>query len=84
MYGIGREAQDAFALESQRRAQAALAQGVFEQETVGVELRRGGGVEVVIADEAPRADVTLERLARLRARVRATGHGDGRHVERHQ
>ncbi len=65
MYDIGREAQDAFALESQRRAQAALAQGVFEQETVGVELRRGGGVEVVIADEAPRADVTLERLARL-------------------
>jgi len=65
MYDIGREAQDAFALESQRRAQVSLAQGVFEQETVGVELRRGAGVEVVIADEAPRAGVTLERLARL-------------------
>ena len=65
MYDIGREAQDAFALESQRRAQVAMTQGVFEQETVGVELRRGAGVEVVIADEAPRAGVTLERLARL-------------------
>ena len=65
MYDVGREAQDAFALESQRRAQVAMAQGVFEQETVGVELRRGAGVEVVIADEAPRAGVTLERLARL-------------------
>jgi 3-oxoadipyl-CoA thiolase len=65
MYNIGREAQDAFALESQRRAQVAMAEGVFEQETVGVELRRGAGVEVVIADEAPRAGVTLERLARL-------------------
>ncbi len=65
MYGIGREVQDAFALESQRRAQVAMAQGVFEQETVGVELRRGAGVELVIADEAPRAGVTLERLARL-------------------
>ena len=65
MYDVGREAQDAFALESQRRAQVSLAQGVFEQETVGVELRRGAGVEVVIADEAPRAGVTLERLARL-------------------
>jgi 3-oxoadipyl-CoA thiolase len=65
MYGIGRAAQDAFALESQRRAQAAIARGVFEQETVGVELRRGGGVEVVIGDEPPRSDVTLEGLARL-------------------
>jgi acetyl-CoA acetyltransferase family protein len=42
-----------------------MAEGVFEQETVGVELRRGAGVELVIADEAPRAGVTLERLARL-------------------
>jgi acetyl-CoA acetyltransferase family protein len=65
MYEISREAQDAFALESQRRTQAAIARGVFEQETVGVELRRGGGVEVVIGDEPPRADVTLEGLARL-------------------
>ncbi|HET6576671.1 MAG TPA: acetyl-CoA C-acyltransferase, partial [Gemmatimonadales bacterium] len=65
MYGIGREAQDAFALESQQRAQTAIARGVFEQETVGVELRRGGGVEVVIGDEPPRADVTLAGLARL-------------------
>ena len=65
MYGIGREAQDAFALESQRRAQAAIAAGVFAGETVGLEVRRGGTVETIARDEPPRADVTLEGLARL-------------------
>jgi len=65
MYGIGREAQDAFALQSQRRAQAAIAAGVFAGETVGLEVRRGGTVETIARDEPPRADVTLEGLARL-------------------
>jgi 3-oxoadipyl-CoA thiolase len=65
MYGIGREAQDAFALESQRRAQAAIAAGVFAAETVGLEVRRGGTAETIARDEPPRADVTLEGLARL-------------------
>ena len=65
MYGIGREAQDAFAVESQRRAQAAITAGVFEAEIVGVEVRRGGGVETVAKDEPPRADVTLDGLSRL-------------------
>ncbi len=65
MYRIGREAQDAFALESQRRAQAAIAAGVFAGETVGLEVRRGDSVETIARDEPPRADVTLEGLARL-------------------
>jgi 3-oxoadipyl-CoA thiolase len=65
MYGIERDAQDAFAAESQRRAQAAIAAGVFEDEIVGVEVRRGGVVETVTKDEPPRADVTLEGLSRL-------------------
>jgi 3-oxoadipyl-CoA thiolase len=65
MYGIERDAQDAFAVESQRRAQAAIAAGVFEDEIVGVEVRRGGVVETVTKDEPPRADVTLEGLSRL-------------------
>jgi len=64
-YGIGREAQDAFALESQRRAQAAIMAGVFAGETVGLEVRRGGAVETIARDEPPRADATLEGLARL-------------------
>jgi 3-oxoadipyl-CoA thiolase len=65
MYGIDRAEQDAFAVESQRRAQVAIAQGVFAAETVGVELRRGSATETITRDEPPRADVTLEGLARL-------------------
>jgi 3-oxoadipyl-CoA thiolase len=73
MYGIGREAQDAFAVESQRRAQAAIAAGIFAAETVGIEVRRGGEVNTITRDEAPRADVTLEGLARLRPAFTAGG-----------
>jgi acetyl-CoA acetyltransferase family protein len=65
MYGISREAQDAFAVESQRRAQAAIRSGAFADETVGIEVRRGAAVETIARDEPPRADVTLEGLARL-------------------
>jgi 3-oxoadipyl-CoA thiolase len=66
-YGIGRQAQDDFAVESQRRAQAALASGIFDQEIIPVEVRRGRVVETVTRDEPPRADVTRESLARLAA-----------------
>jgi 3-oxoadipyl-CoA thiolase len=55
--GIGRREQEEFAVESQRRAQAALASGVFDDELVPV--------ETVTRDEPPRADVTAESLARL-------------------
>jgi 3-oxoadipyl-CoA thiolase len=65
MYGISRDEQDAYAVESQRRAQAAIAAGVFGAETVGIEVRRGGSTEIIARDEPPRSDVTLEGLARL-------------------
>jgi len=65
MYGISREAQDAYALESQRRARVAIEGGVFDGETIGVEVRRGGAVATIVRDESPRADVTLEGLGRL-------------------
>ena len=64
-HGIGRREQEEFAAESQRRAQAALAGGVFEDEIVPVELVRGGESRTVSRDEPPRADVTAESLARL-------------------
>jgi 3-oxoadipyl-CoA thiolase len=66
MYGIGREAQDAFAVESQRRAAAAIAAGAFDEELVGIPVRRGGATETICRDEPPRPDVTLEGLARLK------------------
>jgi 3-oxoadipyl-CoA thiolase len=65
MYGIGRAAQDAFAVESQRRAQAAIRSEIFAAETIGIEVRRGGKPETIARDEPPRADVTVEGLARL-------------------
>jgi 3-oxoadipyl-CoA thiolase len=65
LHGIGREAQDAFAVESQRRAQAAIAADVFAGETVPLQITRGGVTETVARDEPPRPDVTLAGLGRL-------------------
>jgi acetyl-CoA C-acetyltransferase len=65
--GVSREDQDSFALESQRRAAAAIAAGAFDAEIVPVTVpaRRGESVEVA-RDEHPRPDSTAEGLARLR------------------
>jgi acetyl-CoA acyltransferase len=73
-YDIGRAEQDAFAVESHRRAVAAQEAGRFADELVAVEVpaRRGDPVLVEV-DEGPRADATLESLARLRPAFRAGG-----------
>jgi 3-oxoadipyl-CoA thiolase len=63
--GITRAEQEAFAVESQRRAQAAIGNGMFDQEIVPVDVAAGGKSRTVTWDEPPRADVTLEGLARL-------------------
>ncbi|WGW11910.1 acetyl-CoA C-acetyltransferase [Saxibacter everestensis] len=65
-YGIGREEQDALAVESQRRAAAANDAGLFEDEIVPVTVTGRKGDAVVTADEHPRPDTTVESLARLR------------------
>jgi acetyl-CoA acetyltransferase family protein len=68
-YGITRREQDEFALESQRRAAAAIEGCVFEDEIVPVEVvvKRGSSEErrLVTRDEHPRPEVTLESLGRL-------------------
>ncbi len=64
-HGITRREQEEFAVESQRRAQAALAAGAFDDEIVPVEVRLEGRLATVQRDEPPRGDVTLESLARL-------------------
>jgi len=65
-YQIGREDQDAFALRSQQRAQAAIEDGFFEGETVAVTIPRRKGEDVVVSrDEHPRGDTTAEGLAKL-------------------
>ena len=73
-YAVTREEQDAFALQSQRRAAAAWDAGRFADEVVPVDTfdarRRTVTVE---RDEPPRADTTLEGLARLRPVFRDPG-----------
>lgn len=65
-YGISREDQDAFALRSQQRAEAARLAGYLAEEIVPVEIpRRKADPLVVNVDEHPRPDVTAEGLARL-------------------
>ncbi len=65
--GISREAQDAFALESQRRAAHAMEENRFADEIVPVEVvGRKGERTVVERDEHPRPDVTIEKLAAMR------------------
>ena len=71
---ISRADQDAFALRSQKRAAAAQAKGTLDEEIVAVEMKdRKGNVTRVERDEHPRADTTLEALARLRGIVREGG-----------
>jgi 3-oxoadipyl-CoA thiolase len=74
-YEVTRVDQDRFALESHRRAVAAQEAGVFAREIVSVEVRqrRNGEVTLVEADEGPRRDTTLDRLAKLRPVFREGG-----------
>ena len=66
-YGITRQAQDDFAVESQRRACAARESGRFDAEITPVEVRgRRGEITVMDRDEQPRDGVSLESLSRLR------------------
>jgi acetyl-CoA acyltransferase len=80
---IDREAQDAFAVESHRRACAAMADGRFKSETCPYEVveHRPNGMtglgkltrRSIEVDEGPRCDVTFESLSRLRPVFHATG-----------
>ncbi|MDO9242521.1 MAG: acetyl-CoA C-acyltransferase [Rhodocyclaceae bacterium] len=80
---ISREAQDAFAVESNRRAVAAIAAGHFKAETTPYPIRENlpdlqtGEIRVkertVDTDEGPRPDSSLEKLAKLRPVFHAKG-----------
>jgi len=64
--GIAREEQDGFAVESHRRAAAAIAEGRFRSQIVPVEIKGRKGTVVFDQDEHVRADVSVENLAGLR------------------
>ena len=73
-FGISREDQDAFALRSQQRAEAAIESGVLAEEIVPVIVpQRRGDPVVVDTDEHPRPGSTIEALAKLKPIVRSGG-----------
>ncbi len=72
-FSIGRADQDAFALRSQQRCAAAQAAGRFAIEITPVIIKGRKGDTRVEIDEHPRADTTLESLAKLKGVVRADG-----------
>ncbi|WP_342379903.1 thiolase family protein [Myxococcus stipitatus] len=73
-WGITREAQDGFALASHRKAVSAQATGAFSDERVAVEVAQPkGALARVEADEGPRADTSLEKLATLKPAFQSGG-----------
>ncbi|HXG55148.1 MAG TPA: acetyl-CoA C-acetyltransferase, partial [Vicinamibacterales bacterium] len=65
-YGVSRENSEAFAIESQRKAGAAIASGRFTDEIVPVTITDPKGRETIVeADEHPRPDTTVESLRKL-------------------
>jgi acetyl-CoA C-acetyltransferase len=73
-YGLTREAQDRFALESQRRAVAAISADKFKDEIVPVEIPQKKGAPIIFdTDEHPRADTTLEGLQSLKPAFKPDG-----------
>ena len=73
-YGITREEQDRFALQSQVRAKAAMAEGKFQDEIVPVKVPQRKGDPIVFdKDEHPRFDSSFEKLQKLRAAFQKDG-----------
>lgn len=72
-YEISREAQDAFAVESHRRAAAAIAAGYFDDQITPVTISGRKGDTLVSRDEHVRENATLEDMAKLRAVFKKDG-----------
>ncbi len=73
-FNISREAQDEYALGSQMKAVKAIAEGKFTAEIVPVVIPQKKGDPIVVAtDEGPRAETTMEALAKLKPAFEANG-----------
>lgn len=73
-YSISREAQDAFAVSSQQKAQKAQETNRFKEEIVPVVIPQRKGEPIVFdTDEYPRSGVTIESLAKLRPAFKQDG-----------
>jgi acetyl-CoA C-acetyltransferase len=73
-YGVTREQQDQYALDSHRKAVAAIKAGKFKDEILPVAIKQRKGDPLMFADdEAPREDTSLEALARLKPAFKEGG-----------
>ncbi len=72
-WGITREELDAFALKSQKNATQAMTDGKFKEEIVPVVKKTRKGEVVVDTDEYPKADITIEKLGKLRPAFKKDG-----------
>jgi acetyl-CoA C-acetyltransferase len=73
-YAITRQRQDAYAVESHRRAIDAIKSGRFQDEIVPISIKQKKGDPIQCStDESPRADTTLEALAKLRPAFKPDG-----------
>ncbi|MDR0529352.1 MAG: acetyl-CoA C-acyltransferase family protein [Zoogloeaceae bacterium] len=72
-WGVSREEQDAFALESQKRAAAAQAAGYFKSQIAPIVLKGRKGDVIFDTDEQIKADTTLEGLAKMRPAFKKEG-----------
>jgi acetyl-CoA acyltransferase len=73
VHGITREAQDAFALSSHQKALAAQGRGEFKDEIVPLTFETKKGTTIIDTDEGPRADTSLEKLAKLKPAFKKDG-----------
>ena len=72
-HGISREEQDAFAVESQRRAGAAIAAGHFKSQILPIVKQTRKGEVIFDTDEHPRPGTTLEALAKMKPAFKKDG-----------
>jgi acetyl-CoA acyltransferase len=73
VHGISREDQDQFALNSHQKAVKAQVEGKFKDEIVPITIQNKKGAVTVDSDEGPRADTSLEKLAKLRPAFKKDG-----------
>jgi acetyl-CoA C-acetyltransferase len=64
-YGISRQEQDEFAMESHLKALKAMEEGVFGEEVLSIEVEDKKGKSLVRDEEIPRKDISLEKLGKL-------------------
>jgi acetyl-CoA C-acetyltransferase len=72
-HGISRQMQDEFAVESQRRASTAISKGHFKEQIVPVEIKTRKGTTMFDTDEHPRAETTLDAVAKLKPAFKRDG-----------